>query len=61
MLKKLIADDKLGGVNCLIWRDGDILYQESYGVKDLHTMEPMTTDTIFRISSIKKAITVSAP
>lgn len=57
MLKKLITDDKLGGVNCLIWRDGDILYRESHGVKDLDTMEPITTDTIFRISSMTKPVT----
>ncbi len=57
MFKKLIDNKKLGGVNCMIWKDGQIIYQESYGYKNLETYELMTTDTIFRIASMTKPIT----
>jgi CubicO group peptidase (beta-lactamase class C family) len=57
MFKKLIENKKIGGVNCMIWQDGQILYQESEGYKNLETKEPLTIDTIFRIASMTKPIT----
>lgn len=33
IFKKLKDNKKLGGANCLIWKDGHILLQESYGLK----------------------------
>jgi len=57
MFKKLIDNKKLGGVNCIIWKDGQVIYQESYGYKNLETYELMTIDTIFRIASMTKPIT----
>jgi CubicO group peptidase (beta-lactamase class C family) len=57
MFKKLIDDRKLGGINCVIWRDGQVIYQESHGYKNLETYESMTIDTIFRIASMTKPIT----
>jgi len=57
MFKKFIDNRKLGGVNCIIWKDGHVVYQESEGYKNLETYEPMTIDTIFRIASMTKPIT----
>jgi CubicO group peptidase (beta-lactamase class C family) len=57
MFKKLIDDKKLGGINCVIWKDGHVIYQESHGHKNLETSELMTIDTIFRIASMTKPIT----
>jgi CubicO group peptidase (beta-lactamase class C family) len=57
MFKKFIDNKKLGGVNCLIWQDGQILYQETDGYKNLETKELLTPDTIFRIASMTKPIT----
>jgi CubicO group peptidase (beta-lactamase class C family) len=57
MFKKLIDNKKLGGVNCIIWKDGQIIYEESQGYKNLETRELMTIDTIFRIASMTKPIT----
>ena len=51
MFKKLIENKKIGGVNCVLWQDGQILYQESDGYKNLETKELLTIDTIFRIAS----------
>jgi CubicO group peptidase (beta-lactamase class C family) len=57
MFKKLIDNKKLGGVNCIIWKDGQVIYQESFGYKNLETCELMTIDTLFRIASMTKPIT----
>ena len=57
MFKKIIDDKKLGGVTALIWKDGQVIYQESQGFKNLETGELMTNDTIFRIASMTKPIT----
>ncbi|HEY2722811.1 MAG TPA: serine hydrolase domain-containing protein, partial [Chitinophagaceae bacterium] len=57
MFKKLPDNKKLGGVNCLIWKDGQVVYRESHGYKNLKTHELMTIDTIFRIASMTKPIT----
>lgn len=56
MFEKFIKTKKLGGINCLIWKNGQVLFQESYGYKNLVTEAPMTEDTIFRISSMTKPI-----
>jgi CubicO group peptidase (beta-lactamase class C family) len=57
MFKKFIDNRKLGGLNCIIWNDGQVIYQESYGYKNLETQELMTIDAIFRIASMTKPIT----
>jgi CubicO group peptidase (beta-lactamase class C family) len=57
MFKKFIDNKKLGGVNCIIWKDGQVTYQESHGYRNLETCELMTMDTIFRIASMTKPIT----
>src|SRR6185295_18645844 len=57
MFKKLIDNKKLGGVNCIIWKDGQVIYQESHGYNNLETGELITSDTIFRIASMTKPVT----
>src|SRR5580765_2151811 len=57
MFQRFIDNKKLGGVNCAIWKDGKVIYQETYGYKNLETKEPLTIDTIFRIASMTKPIT----
>lgn len=57
MLEHFIETKKLGGFNCIIWKNGQILHQKSYGYKNLDTKELMTKDTLFRISSMTKPIT----
>lgn len=57
MFKKLIENKKIGGVNCILWQDGEILYQGSDGYKNMETKELQTIDTIFRIASMTKPIT----
>lgn len=57
MLKKFIDNKKLGGINFGIWKVGQKIVKGSYGYKNLDTMELMTMDNIFRISSMTKPIT----
>jgi len=57
MFKKFIDNKKLGGINCIIWKDGQVIYHESCGYKNLQTQELMTIDTIFRTASMTKPIT----
>lgn len=57
MFEKLIENNKLGGINCLIWKQGEIVLQKSYGYKNLDTQELMPLDALFRISSMTKPIT----
>src|SRR5690349_21492269 len=57
MFKKLIDNKKLGGINCIIWKDGQVVYQESHGYRNLETYELMPNDTIFRVASMTKPVT----
>lgn len=57
MFEKFIENKELGGINCLIWKNGQIVLQESYGYKNLATKNLMSINALFRISSMTKPIT----
>ena len=57
MFQKFIDNKKLGGVVCAIWKDDQVIYEESVGYRNMETHELMTMDTIFRIASMTKPIT----
>lgn len=57
MFTKLIDQQKLGGAVCLIWKDGQTIFEESEGCMNCDTKEAVATDTIFRIASMTKPIT----
>jgi len=57
MLEKFIENNKLGGINCLIYKEEQMVFQESYGFKSLETQAPLAIDALFRISSMTKPIT----
>jgi len=52
-----IAQGKIPGAVLLIEQHGKPVYTGLFGVRDVATKLPMTTDTIFRISSMTKPIT----
>ena len=52
-----IADGEIHGAVALIIRDGRVGYHKAFGLADLASGKEMTTDTIFRIASMTKAIT----
>ncbi len=57
MLQQSIDSGWISGAVGFIVRDGKIIYNKSFGVKDLETKMPMLSDDIFRIASQTKAIT----
>lgn len=57
MFSKLIDSKKFSGANCVIWKNGHVIYNESNGYKNLEPVEYLTGDTIFRIASMTKPIT----
>ena len=55
-MRALVDDGKLAGVTTLVARHGQVVYLDAYGVRDLATRQPVTSDTIFRIASMTKPI-----
>jgi CubicO group peptidase (beta-lactamase class C family) len=56
-IRNEIATGKIPGANVLIQQHGKPVYFESFGVRDVATMQPMTPDTIFQVYSMSKAVT----
>jgi CubicO group peptidase (beta-lactamase class C family) len=54
------ASKRLPGVVVMIARNGQIAYQEAFGVRDPETGAPMQKDSIFRLQSMTKPITAVA-
>lgn len=52
-----VAAGKVPGAVLLVQRRGQPAYFETFGVRDVATKAPMTTDTLFRIYSMTKPIT----
>jgi CubicO group peptidase (beta-lactamase class C family) len=47
---------KVPGLSVAVIKDFKIEWAKGYGVKDLHTKEPVTTDTLFQAGSISKSV-----
>jgi CubicO group peptidase (beta-lactamase class C family) len=52
-----VATGKIAGANVLIRQRGKDIYHETFGVQDVVSKTPITDNTIFRLSSLTKAIT----
>ena len=52
-----VATGKISGANVLIQQRGKPVYHEIFGVQDVASKAPITDKTIFRLSSLTKAIT----
>jgi CubicO group peptidase (beta-lactamase class C family) len=52
-----VENGELPGIVTLLARHGKVVEERTYGVKDLATGAPMTSDTIFRIFSMTKPVT----
>ena len=55
--KNEVATGKISGAIVLIQQHGKPVYHEFFGVQDVVSKAPMTDQTIFRLSSMTKAIT----
>ncbi len=56
-MQREIDDKALPGIVTLLMRHGAVVDERAYGVSDLASGRPMTTDTIFRIYSMTKPVT----
>lgn len=57
---KIIAEGKIPGAVVYIERHGKPVYHRHFGVRDVATKQPITDDTIFRLSSLTKPFTAFA-
>ena len=55
--KNEVATGKISGADVLIRQRGKEVYHETFGVQDVELKAPVTDKTIFRLSSLTKAIT----
>jgi CubicO group peptidase (beta-lactamase class C family) len=60
VMNGFIKDKKIAGGLVLVARNGKVVFQETYGLRDLDRKLPVKRDTIFRIFSMSKAITSAA-
>ncbi len=56
IFKEYVDDGELPGSVILISRQGKVIYQNAFGLRDRESGSPMKVDTIFRIASQTKAL-----
>ncbi|HEX4414408.1 MAG TPA: serine hydrolase domain-containing protein [Lacipirellulaceae bacterium] len=60
IMNGFVKDKKIAGGIVLIARNGKVVFDETYGLRNLDGKLPVEHDTIFRIYSMSKAITSAA-
>jgi CubicO group peptidase (beta-lactamase class C family) len=56
-LQGLVDERKIAGAVALVTKDGEVVYSDAVGHRNVEAAAPMTEDTIFRIMSMTKPIT----
>lgn len=59
-IQESVDQQQLAGGVMYIARDGQVVELKAYGFRDIEARQPMTSDTIFRIASMSKAVTTVA-
>jgi CubicO group peptidase (beta-lactamase class C family) len=59
-IREAIDAGLLAGAVTLVWQAGTVLQVNELGFRDVHAGLPMQRDTIFRIASMSKPVTVAA-
>ncbi|MGE0665187.1 MAG: serine hydrolase domain-containing protein [Sphingomonadales bacterium] len=59
-MRRYVDEGKLAGVTIAFARDGKLVYDKSVGMADMARGMPMSGDTLLRIYSMTKAVTVVA-
>jgi CubicO group peptidase (beta-lactamase class C family) len=57
ILREAMADRKIPGLQAVVLSGGQIVFSKSYGVANLQTPIPVTSQTVFTLNSITKAFT----
>ncbi|MHA2239957.1 MAG: serine hydrolase [Candidatus Hodarchaeales archaeon] len=55
-LQGIIDEEKTGGISCLVYHKGEVVYRKTFGWLDRLNQERMGVDTIHRIYSMTKPI-----
>lgn len=56
MIVEGMKDWKIPGLATIVVKDGQVVFQKTYGVKNLETKEPLDEHTLFNMASTTKAI-----
>ncbi len=59
-IREAIDAGLLAGAVTLVWQAGKVLQVNELGYRDIEARLPMQRDTIFRIASMSKPVTVAA-
>ncbi len=59
-IREAIDAGLLAGAVTMVWRDGEVLQVNELGHRDVDAGLPMQRDTIFRIASMTKPVTIAA-
>lgn len=60
MIVQGMKDWKVPGLAAIVVKDGEVVFQKTYGVKNLETKEPVDENTLFNMASTTKAIVAIA-
>ena len=59
-IKRVLEEFQAAGVSVAVVKNGEIVYNKSFGYKDLKSKEPLRNDHLMRIASISKSFTATA-
>ena len=59
-IRNMMDSLRIVGVSLAVVKDNQIVYTGAFGHKDLATLQPLTTSTMFRIASISKSFVATA-
>ena len=59
-IQQVMDEFQAVGVSAAIVKDGQIIYNQSFGYKDLETLTPLSNDDMMRIASISKSFTATS-
>lgn len=57
LVSGMMADYDVPGFSLAIVKDGEVIYAQGYGVRNIETGEPITPDTQFHVGSVSKSFT----
>lgn len=60
MIVQGMKDWKVPGLATIVVKDGEVVFQKTYGVKNLETKEPVDENTLFNMASTTKAVVALA-
>ena len=59
-IQQVMDEFQAVGVSAAVVKDGQIIYNQSFGYKDLATQTPLSNDDMMRIASISKSFTATS-